>query len=52
MCNPQPAQELPAGEFSYFVAGVEDELQSLIGGSDKMVGVKVMPQAQVALLVD
>ena len=39
----------PAGQLAYFVAGVEDVLQGLIGGSGKMAGVEVMPQAQMAL---
>ena len=45
-----PAGIPPAGPLTYFVVGVEDVLQGLIGGSGKMAGVEVMPQAQMALL--
>ena len=45
-----PAGIAPAGKLAYFMAGVEDELQGLVGRGGQMTGVEVMPQAQMALL--
>ena len=45
-----PAGIAPAGKLAYFMAGVEDKPQGLIGGSSKMAGVEVMPRAQIKLL--
>ena len=44
-----PSEVPPTEKRAYFMAGIEDVLQELVGGGSKMAGDEVMPQTQVAL---
>ena len=42
----------PASQIAHLVPGVEDELLRFVAGSSQVTGVKVVPQAKVALLAN